>query len=482
MSDIKTNGNSGQPPVNGLSDPGTQLHLKRKMFNKRGGFGVKMFVIFVLLLLFLIPLFMIGNLVDERTKRHDSVTKEIINSSGGYPSFEGVILKIPYSEEIITFSDVYPGKILNRTTKNYIFFLTAENLDIKGELLVKERRRGIYSAPVFSSNLFVEGTFKLDILNEKLKDYDIHWDEAVLLTVIHPLRSIVEISPVNWNEGVGTFVSEEGDLKGFFPALQSPVSINSSINQYPFSFSINLQGGGSMMFLPTAVNEKVFLTSNWNSPSFTGVFLPIDRHWDERGFRAEYKVSTLSHSIPHFWDDSVIVYTDTNEETGDYSYQRRNIFGVELMKVVNSYSKTERTTKYGWLFLMVPFVTFFLYEILLKIRIHPIQYLLAGLADLIFYLLLLSISEHFSFNGAYLISTLGIVLLLGFYAIATVGLKRGWVMMVSLSGSYLFLFVTLQQEDYALLYGSIGLFAVMALIMFITRKIDWYKISSSKES
>jgi inner membrane protein len=223
---------------------------------------------------------------------------------------------------------------------------------------------------------------------------------------------------------------------------------------------------------------RVHLNSSWPSPSFGGAFLPTSRSLDETGFTADWYVLSLGRSYPQKWRQGEI----------DPYILSNSSFGVDLMIPVDSYQKVLRSVKYGILFILLPFVSLFLFEAFSRRReepdaqqrIHPLQYLLIGFANCLFYLLLLSISEHIAFGLTYLLASVATIALITFYACAVLSTwKRGIIMAPVLTAAYLFLYAVLHSEDYALLIGSLGLFLILAGIMILTRGIDWYALGQS---
>jgi inner membrane protein len=208
------------------------------------------------------------------------------------------------------------------------------------------------------------------------------------------------------------------------------------------------------------------MDSDWPAPSFFGTYLPTERNLREDGFDSRWEISYISRNLPDSVRGDGLVNIDFSEWD----------FGVRIVEPVWIYLKNERSVKYSWFFLVIPFMTFFLFEILLKKRIHPVQYFLAGSADIVFYLLLLSLSEHLmNFNTAYWIAASAVTVLISVYSCGILkSWKKGVLMLPVLSVSYLFLFTVLQSEDYALLLGSVGLFIIVGFLMFLTRKVKWY--------
>jgi inner membrane protein len=234
---------------------------------------------------------------------------------------------------------------------------------------------------------------------------------------------------------------------------------------FAFQVKLKLNGSGSLMFLPMGKETRLNLSSTWNSPSFTGAYLPVERTVGEDGFRATWKTMHFTRSFPQAWLDWAIAAPEWEKFA----------FGAELHLPVDRYQKTERCAKYAILFILLTFLVFFVQETLHRRRIHPMQYLLVGAALCLFYLLLLSLSEHVPFALAYAAASAGVVIMVTCYGFTVLGArKRAWALGAMLAGLYGYLFTLLQMEDFALLMGALGLFAILGAVMFATRRINWY--------
>ncbi len=231
-----------------------------------------------------------------------------------------------------------------------------------------------------------------------------------------------------------------------------------------------MQGSEQLEFLPLGGETKVDIKSRWSSPSFTGAYLPNTREVTD-GFSANWSISSFGRSYPQQWVDG-----ETDQQT---ILNAR--FGVSLIQSVDFYTKIDRTIKYAVMFIAITFLAFFLFEILSKIKIHPFQYLLVGFALALFYLLLLSFSERFGFLPAYVISTMATIGLIASYSAKVLKAnKKASIVSALLALLYSYLYVIVQLEDLALFYGSILLFALLALTMYLTRNIDWYRIDAGE--
>ncbi len=428
-------------------------------------YGVKVLIIVILLLCFQLPLEMIRSTVSERQWRRVEVEGEILETRGGSVVVGGPVMVVPRLKEVAV-SDEQGKRIATRKVRSSIYILP-ESLQIRGVSDSSVKERGIYSVPVYS--LLVEGQGNF-LPGEILKEYDpreILWDEITIQFSYPQLKGMQNIQPLLWNGRESSFRPGSRG-KGIYPGvISASVALNEHTGaSYPFQFSQLIQGGESLSFLPLAGNTQVTLQSDWASPSFNGYYLPGDSRIGEDGFTAEWQINALSRSIPRSWE---------GDDNDAFDRIRESAFGLRFFPVVTSYDRIHRTLKYSFLFLVLPFLTFFLFELIRKVRIHPVQYILAGAGNIMFYLLLLSLSEHLPFEGAYLSASLAVIVMLTWYAIMLLKKWRsGMTMLPVMALSYGYMYFVLQSEDYALLLGSLGLFGAIALVMFLTRKIDWY--------
>ncbi len=428
-----------------------------------GNYGVKLIVIFILLVCFAVPIRLVSQIVRERERRSSAVREEVIGSWGGRTAITGPYLTIPLSwMEPVILED---GKEVQRLrTETALFF--PETLTFNTDAATEIRKRGIFSVPVFTAGTHMEGYFDLSSLEKQLEGYDFEIGEIRIGMHIGELRGIrgFDTALLGDREVVFEPSGGGGAIDGY--RISAPASLNGLSGREEYRFSLRLGGGGSISMVPVARQTEARLRSDWTAPSFFGSSLPAEHHITEKGFSASWSISHLSRSIPTFALESDL-YDSRLEAAG---------FGVRFYQSDDPYPKNERSVKYAWLFLIVPFLTFFLFEVVRKRAIHPVQYLLAGSADIVFYLLLLSISEHRPFMTAYGAAAGGVTLLLGAYGSTVLGGKReGALLAAIIALAYGYLLVVLKSEDYALLLGSVGLFMTLALVMYLTRKISWYQ-------
>lgn len=423
--------------------------------------GLKYVMIIGMGLILLIPLLMIRGLVDERHYRSLAVSEEIRSLWGGYQRLGGPYLAVPYRYRYLD------AEGEERIGRREAYFLP-EELTVSGELVPEIRSRGIYSVSLFMAELDMAGRFAFpDASGLGIASEDLLLDEARLYLSLADPRGIRSADGVSWN---GAAVSPEPgtDPHEGGGAIWIPADLDGAggAGSFPFELGLDLACGGSLMLVPAGRETRVELASSWPSPSYTGAYLPTAHEHGEAGFRASWELSALGRAFPMSW-------TSADPPASSLS---ASAFGVEYFDPVNLYAKNERAVKYGILFVLVPFLVFVLAELLTRIRIHPFQYLIAVSANLIFFLLLLSLSEHIPFSAAFLLAAAGSAGELFLYSRFALG-SRGvaWAMLGASASLYGFLYTALQSEDYALLIGSVGLFLILGLVMLLTGRIRWYR-------
>ena len=420
---------------------------------------IKAAIIGLLILLLLIPALLIGNLVDERQEHRDCAIEEVSEKWSGYQSLTGPFLSIPYHE--------YNEK--KKCVETHYLHVMPENLKVTGNISTQKLHRGIYDVVVYNSDLQFSGNFgNMDFAGVP-KDA-IRFDRAVVCMGITDLRGIENQLSIHLGDSDYGFEAGLPTSQVRMSGVQTVVNLTDSlIANAPFTITLKLKGARGIEFSPVGSSTEVQLSSDWNNPSFIGSFLPSERTVNEQGFSAVWRMMHLNRNFPKSWtDDSYYVGSDSD-------------FGVTLLLPVDGYQKTERCVKYSILFTTITFLIFFFVEISRKKLLHPLHYLLVGAALIVFYTLLLSISEYVSFNLAYLIASLATITLITLYAKAvlkswSLGLFVGGVLVIL----YGYMFTILQLQDYALLAGSIFIFVVLCLVMYFSRKVDWYNLNSSE--
>lgn len=427
---------------------------------------LKLIVIGILILVLLIPTGMLQSLIYERESTRNQAIAEVSAKWGGEQIIGGPVLSVPY--EIV--SKDAKGQIQSQTA--YAHFLP-DDLEFDGAIRPEQRNRGIFVVMLYNTRLTIRGSFrKPSITSLGLSPGLMQWNKAFISLGISDMKGIRDGITVRVNNQV--LAVEPGIPSS--DLLTSGVSVPIALDADTFRFEsvINLNGSTQLSFLPFGKETRVRLQSPWPTPSFTGSFLPDQRSVTPQGFRASWKVLQFNRNFPQQGVGDFLGKADAK------SNEKLPAFGVKLMLPVDEYQKTMRSAKYSVMFIMLTFVAFFFVEILDRRRIHPIQYLLVGFAICLFYLLLLSISEHMSFDWAYLIGS-GIILTLITFYIRYVFKNLRLTVLFSgvLALLYGFFYSLLQLEDYSLLLGSFGLLVILGLIMYLTRHVDWYRAYES---
>jgi len=435
----------------------------------RSGYGLKLVVIGLLLVAFIAPLAMVGQIINDRAFRSESARNEVIESWGGLAGLSGPYLLVPVSRT--EWQRDENGDPIQRTvTRTVILF--PETLHVEIDAATEIRSRGIFSVPVFAADTVVTGAFDRARVAERLPEWTVHWGEVEIGLNVQRLKglqgiteSVADGRPVAFEPSGDLGVQWGEAITAALPLTGPEGTPAAGATTVDFRIALRMNGGGSISVMPVGRQTEVTIRSDWPSPSFFGSSLPAEREYSEEGFTARWNVSYLSRSLP-----ALVILRE-----GDPGNAYTDPFGVQLFQPDNPYARNERSFKYAWLFLIVPFLTFFLFEVIRKRRIHVVQYLLAGSADVVFYLLLLSISEQLVFMAAYLIAAGAITLLLTAYGTTVLrGMREGLLLGAMIGLGYGYLAIVLQSEDYALLLGSVGLFAVLASVMYLTRNIAWF--------
>ena len=429
----------------------------------RRSITMRALLVAVLVLLLLIPLAMVQDLIQEREYHKDDAVREVSATWGGSQTITGPLITVPYQATVRV--DLGDGKTEMRNVTQYAHFLP-EKLDVAGNLDPEKRHRGIYDVVVYKGHIDIAATFPA--MNGALPGTAsaLQWNEASLCLGISDLRSIKQ--QVSAELDGRSIAFEPGvpsdDLIASGLSLAIPMDSLSLNKPFALSIALELNGSGSFRVVPVGRNTTASVRSTWPDPSFQGAFLPDSSTVDANGFSAHWTVLHLNRPYPQ-------------EFTGSRNMElQESAFGPDLILPVDEYQKSTRAAKYGLMLITMVFLVFFFVEVLQKLRIHPIQYLLVGLALCIFYTLLIALSEHIGFSKAYITSAIAVIGLVVFYARSvfkqTKATQLLGLVMVLVFG---FMFTVIIQEDYALLIGSIGLFIVLAIVMAVSRKIDWNK-------
>ena len=421
----------------------------------------------LLTLVLLIPLQYVKSLIEERSLRQDEVSKEITQSWGGSVYFYGPVLKVPYkvvSETEVTDKVTKKVTVQRSAYTDYAYFFP-EALKADINVQTQPKRRSKYESAVFSSKMDLKGHYPVpDFSTRGILPENIEWEKASILINTDNLKSI---------KG-GVNIDLNGKLYAFEPAarenendsiatLETPaINLRESFgSNMPFNLRINYDGSKQIAIVPIGKLTEAKMRSNWASPKFSGNFLPDSNTITPSGFNADWKISHLNRSF-------------VQQHFTNLPDLKKYAFEVQFLIMVNEYQQNERASKYGFLVIGLTFLIFFLIQTISKISIHIFQYGMIGIALIMFYTLLIAITEHSSFRLAYVIAGVAVVAMIGLYSISILKNKKFPLFIASaLTALYSFIYVIIQLENYALLAGSIGLFLILGAVMYFSRKIDW---------
>lgn len=413
--------------------------------------SLKALIIGILTMVLLLPAAMITEIIQERQQLNDSTTATVSNDWATRQLITGPVLTVP--------------ALYSTGSVQTMVHLLPETYKVTGDAKPQELERGIYDVVVYDAALDLTAHFDLAPLS-KYSDRYLDWENAYFTVGITDMRGIqnqiiANVNGAQFTAEPGTKLSYVAESGITFPMKDSIHALN---EPFDFSMQIDLKGSKNISVLPIGKTTEIELTSSWDSPGFNGAFLPDERNVSQDGFTANWKILELNRNYPQCWEG--------NEY---FNAMKSSAFGVDLIQPVDDYQKSMRSVKYAVLVFALTFLMFFLVEVINKTRIHPMQYLLVGLALCLFYILLISLSEQMTFNYAYLISASTIILMITCYSTAVFKSRKFSLFLVLLLiANYSFVFVTLQLSEYALLLGSIGLTLILGFTMYFTRKVNWY--------
>lgn len=463
--------------------------IKKASFVSRHSTAFKVFVVAVLTLFLLIPLSMISSLIYERLDTKRDAELEVTSKWSGEQIITGPIIVIPYYQEIKL-------KDKHELLRKSLLILPSE-MDVLADAKVEKRKRGIYDVSLYRSNIEISGLLSFENLSKTgIEPEQLYLNEARVIMGISDLKGIRESvimrlgnKEYNFEPGIPvenlyTDINPTYDKYNYQRVAQSTspnfstgllsaglnVKLDSilvnklSEKSIPFSISLQLNGSQGLFIVPIGKTTKAIVTSDWSTPSFGGDFLPKSHDVTDSGFNAKWKVIDLNRSFGQT--------VDANNATA-INQMASSAFGVKFIQSVDQYQQNKRSIKYAILIILLTFVVVFFIEVLKKKKVNPFQYLLVGLALVLFYSLLLSLSEIWGFNLAYIVAaimTTGLIVL--HLSSILKNRKLGMFIGVLLTFLYVFVFILIQMESYALLVGSIGLFCILAVIMYFSKKLE----------
>jgi inner membrane protein len=423
----------------------------------------KVFGIAALALLLMIPLVQVSGLIGERQERAVEAARHIAERWGAPQMVSGPVLVVP-----VRYRQQQEKGVVVVEEREY---LLPDALNLQATMTPDLRRYGIYETAVYTAEVKVSGRFNpADLAALAVDGREPQWQRAQLRVPIADVRGIRRVSSLHIGANELDFGPDGGGLGGIATIAASLALDPATLAQpVPFAFELTLAGSERFAALPLARHTDLHVEGTWPDPGFDGAFLPAAHRIDAKGFDANWQVLDLSRRIAQHWRESEVASLALGESA----------FGVSLVRPANAYQQNVRAGKYGVLFIALTFVAFFLFEVLRGLRVHPVQYLLVGLALCTFYVVLLALSEQVGFAAAYAVAAAATVAMVGGYAAAVLAQRRAGLLLGGLLGViYGLLYGLVSSEDYALLMGALALLLAVAAMMALTRRVDWYAMSA----
>lgn len=451
--------------------------------NQRKGVGsslseslvVRLAFIGILTLLLLIPNSWISSLIEERQLTQNQSITEIAENWGNAQTLDGPVLIVPYTYDEV--SNVDNKKVINTQQTN--LYLLPEELNVTGTVSPEVLHRNIYEAVVYNSKIKISGRFgEIELKKSGIKPENLQWDKARIAVGLADLKGL-NTNPQFHFAGQSVPLEMDSFYSGLFSNTLIAIPNFEKIEgtAHNFNLEIDLRGSSSLLITPLGKNNHITIQGNWPDPKFEGSYLPEKREVSAEGFTASWSVPHFNRAQPQQWLDQQTRLTNHQKKSRDNKVIADDqSLGVRFLLPVDNYQKTMRTIKYSILIIFLTFISLFFTEILTGKRVHIIQYLLIGAAMIIYYSLLLSFSEQIGFNWAYGIASISTISLITAFLIGILKNKKAaLIFSMILSIFYLFIFVIMQLETLSLLFGSIGLFITIAILMYLSNKINWDK-------
>ncbi|CAM6569795.1 cell envelope integrity protein CreD [Klebsiella pneumoniae] len=412
-----------------------------------------------------LPLMMVRELINERADYRSEVVDAIEQSTSGSQKLAGPLIAIPITETLTRMENQKEVSY----QRSWVYYWLPESLAVTGKQTVESRRVGIYSGQVWHNALQIKASFD-PLRLAALRKTNIVLGQPRLVVSVGDARGIgaIHAPEVNGNVlSVEPGLGISGDGAGIHMPMPALAEDNKPLE---IAFSLDLNGTGEFSLVPLGRNSELQLTSNWPHPGFLGSFLPTQREVSAAGYRAHWQSSWFANDMGSYFKDDM-----------EIPWSRLPAFSADVMSLADQYQLTDRATKYAILLIGLTFMAFFVFESLTRRPLHPMQYLLVGLSLVLFYLVLLALSEHIGFTAAWLAASLSGAVMNGIYLQAVL---RGWrnsllfvAALLLLDGVMWFL---LHSEDSALLLGTGVLALALSVLMFLTRRVDWYALSLPK--
>ena len=444
---------------------------------------LKILMVLGMTLAILVPLMLIRGVIHDREAYRAEAVREIARSEAGAQGLAGPVLVVPWTETVEVEEKNNAGEVVRKVKRDgesgqWLFF--PESLALDGTMKPYTRRRGLHEVRMYELSAQLMADFKVQVprdfdpaLPRKIGRPWLSYGIADVRGLRGSPRLQVDGATVDLLQGHGP-----RDEPGVHVRLAPPVAGGQLSLSTRLDFT--LAGAEALALAPLATHNRIALVSPWPHPLFNGAFLPGQRSIDANGFKAVWEISSLATNAQQQYRSGMGLSSSSVAALRDGAGDGLDAAAISLVEPVDAYAQADRASKYGILFVLLTFVGFFMFELIKQLRIHPIQYGLVGLALAIFFLLLVSLSEHVDFGWAYLVASVACIGLLGFYLSYVLRSRaRGIGFATMLATLYAALYGLLVSEDNALVLGAGLLFLILAAIMVVTRKVDWYQLSSS---
>lgn len=482
------NSNQQLPPTPG-SEPSSLIE------RVSSSIVLKLVIMLVLVLFLLIPLSWVQEIIGERSARGMEVDNEIASKWGGPQVISGPVIGIPYRypQQLKTINEKGVAQIENYMETEYAF-IVADQSTVKAEVDPELRKRGIYQSVVYNALVTVNGSFG-DINFDKLgiKPDDIQWQDAKMFIGLSDVKGLKAAPKISWQGKDSVFQMTNGEVALFEQNMFVPIDLKGTSTKGQFTIRLDMRGSKALTVFPTADETAIAAKGAWPDPSFDGGFLPEQREVDQQAFSASWHLPSFGRKFPKQWvgakkalynplslhrefpEPTVNHVSEASSDTPQLS-NLQDMVQINFLESVNNYQKTSRVAKYAVLVILLTFTSLFFSEIIKKQRVHLIQYVLIGCAMVLFYSLLLAISEHIGFDWGYLLAAVATIGLISSFIF---GITRDRTLSLYFSGilfiCYSFIYFLLQLQDYALIVGTIGVFVILALLMRFSLKVNWYQ-------
>lgn len=437
---------------------------------------IKLGTIALIAILLLVPIGLISTKIDERAKFREHAIASVAESWTDNQKLLGPFVVIPYTRSRIEkhWDKTTESFLEKRLTSRHLTFLAPKQLDLAVAVADEVRVRGIYEVPVYTATIDVAGKYNTEQFIQELNQIraqkgEVAIEKPMMVFGVTDPRGINQVPQLNWQNQSLTFLPGT-QVSQISEGVHVPLpNLNDSLQEdIEFDFTISLRGIESLAVVPTGQNMQVKFHSKWQHPKFMGKFLPVSYTSNSAGYDAHWQVTSFATNVNESLNNCAMFECEALLDT---------YFGVEHIQAVDVYLQSERSVKYGLLFIVLTFLTFFIVEIKNKMAIHPIQYILVGAAISIFYLLLFALSEHLSFVLSYGIASVSCVVIIGTYISQVFGsARKASIFSGCLWLLYIVLYVIVSAEDYALLMGAVLTFALLSTLMLVTRSVNWFDV------